>query len=481
VPKEIELKLEVTADGSKALLASGLLGTESEVADLRAVYFDTPDHALRRDGIALRIREKAGKAVQTIKTGVAGAGLFDRNEWEIPVIGSEPVMDERTPVPALLEALTDQLMPVFEVRARRHTFTVAGEGHEIEAVVDDVEIVAGDRSLNFHEVELELVSGSADALFALARKIDAVAPLRISVLSKSGHGYALLDAQPEAVKAEKLKLLPGMDIPGAFAAIAGNCLSQYRRNETILLERRAPEAVHQARVGLRRLRSAMTLFKKVLVGPELGRLNARIRDLAQVLGEARDLDVLIEQAPPEPILAALTAAREAAYTALEQTLASSEARLLPLDLSEWVAGGSWRNEAETQVTTLRKFAAKALNRTRRKTRSHGRHLAEIDVEARHQLRKDAKKLRYAIEFSGPLFAKDGERRKRKTFARALRHLQEYLGMLNDRATAETRLASLGLGDTPEATAFLRTWDDDALLADAAKARHSLLDAKPFWR
>ena len=476
--KEVELKLETTAEGREALLASGLLGDESEAADLRAVYFDTPDHLLRQHGLSLRIREKGGRAVQTVKSGGAGAGLFDRSEWELPVIVDAPVMDERTPVPGLLGADGSQLPPAFEVRAHRRTFRIVEERAEIEAVVDRVEIVAGERSLHFDEVELELASGSTEALFALAGRIGAIAPLRISVLSKSGRGYALLEALPEAVKAGKVRLSPDMDQPAAFAAIAQNCLSQYRRNEAILLERRAPEAVHQARVGLRRLRSAMTLFKQMLAGPELERLNGRVRDLAQVLGEARDLDVLIEQAPPEPILAKLSEAREAAYAALDAHLASNEARLLPLDLSQWIAGGSWRDGGGEP---LREFAAHSLDRARRKTRKHGKHLAGIDAEARHQLRKDAKKLRYTVEFMSPLFDKTGERRKRKKFARALRDLQEQLGALNDRATAEARLASLGLAGTPEAEGFLTNWDSDSLLADAAEARHALLDAKPFWR
>jgi CHAD domain-containing protein len=272
-----------------------------------------------------------------------------------------------------------------------------------------------------------------------------------------------------------------MDLVSAFAAIANACVKQYRLNEAILLERHVPEAVHQARIGLRRLRSAMTLFKALLAGSDCDRLNARLRDLAQCLGEARDLDVLFAQAGPGPIRERLGHAREAAHSAMQRRLKGKTTRLLLLDLSEWIADGRWRSDPATRElreTPLPQFAAAALDRLRRKLAKDGRHLAALDIEARHRVRKDAKKLRYAVEFLAPLF---DAKARRKRFSKALEALQDDLGALNDRATAEERLASLGLVGTPEVAQYLSHWQTGNLIEDAARARHALLEVKPFWR
>lgn len=481
MPKEIELKLEIAPDGAKALLASDLFGEECGEEALHATYFDTPKHELRRHGHSLRIRNSGAMAVQTIKSGDIAAGLFTRGEWELPVVGKRPIADSRTPVSDLLSKRIDELVPLFDVPAVRRKYRLRSGEAEIEIAVDQAEAVAGERAVRFCEVELELLAGSSAALFELARRIDAVAPVRISVQSKAERGYGLLDRLPASVKADEIPLDPRMDLPTAFAAIASACLKQYRLNEAILLERYVPEAVHQARIGIRRLRSAMVLFKQLLAGPERDGFNARLRELAQCLGEARDLDVLAGKAEPGPVLERLNLARDAAHAAVARKLRSRSTRLLLLDLTQWIADGAWRRESATQElrdTPLPEFAVEALDRLRRKTAKHGRHLASLDPEARHQVRKDAKKLRYGVEFLAPLF---GAKTRLKKFVKTLTALQDDLGGLNDRATAEERLAALGLAGTPDGDAFLAGWKTENLLEDAAKARHALLDVKPFWR
>ncbi len=480
---EIELKLETGPQGAEALLASGLLGACRQKT-LHATYYDTPDHVLRRHGLTLRIRRSAGAAIQTAKSGEAGAGLFARQEWELPVADDVPVADPRSPLPELLGPRFGELAPQFEVVVTRRVAVLREDGAEIEAVVDEAEIRTAGRCARFHEVELELLSGPESALFDLARRIGTVSATRLGTLSKAERGYRLLGPLSRAIKAGDLALDRHATLPAAFASIAADCLRHYLLNEAILLDQPVPEAIHQARVGLRRLRSAMVLFRPLLPGPERAALNARLRDLAQVLGEARDLDVLSAETRPGLLLDRLTQAREAAYAGMTRTLHAPEARLLPLDVAEWLAAGAWRHDPATAAlreTPLRAFAADALDRLRRKADRHGRHLAALEPEARHRLRKDVKKLRYAVEFLGGLFDKPGETRRRKAFGKALARLQEDLGALNDHATAEARMAALGMAGTEEAERFLAQWDSHALLKDAAKARHALLEAKPFWR
>lgn len=478
--QEIELKLEIAPASVAALIASDLIADQGSEVVLNATYFDTPDHELHRQGHSLRIRNAEGVAVQTVKSGDAAAGLFSRGEWELPVAGRSPIADTRTPVSDLLATRIDELLPLFDVATSRHKFVLRFEGSEIEVAVDHAEAKAGPRSTVFCEVELELLAGEPAALFALARKIDDLAHIRISVQSKAERGYQLLGPLADRARAGTVPLDPAMDLPAAFAAISGDCLKQYRLNEAILLDRYVPEAVHQARIGLRRLRSAMVLFRDLFAGPERDRINAGLRDLAQCLGEARDLDVLTARAGPGPLLDRLGQARDTAHAAMNRKLRAKATRMLMLDISEWVAAGSWRSDAATEALRampLAEFAAARLDRLRRKVAKHGRHFAELEPEARHRVRKDAKKLRYGVEFLQSLF---DAKARRKKFARALEALQDQLGALNDRAAAEERLASLGLAGTPEVEEFLANWRTGNLIEAAAEARRDLLEVKPFW-
>lgn len=473
LPKELELKLELSEEGVETLAASRLLHRQVEDAELNATYFDTADHALQAEGLSLRIRRSGGKRKQTIKADKGSAGLFDRGEWELDVDGDRPVTDHRMPLDRF-----DPVMPLFEIPVRRRTSRVGG----IEVALDQGEAVAGERREAIREVELELLDGDPAVLFDLARKIGGKTPVRIGVLSKAERGYRLLAERPVSVHAGKVRLDPDAAVADAFAQIAQGCLRQYRLNENILLDQPNSEAVHQARVALRRLRSAMTLFKDVL-GAERQALSGRLRDLARVLGDARDLDVLSARVEPGLLADRLQVARDKAYLAMARALKAKATRRLPLDLVEWIALGEWRGDPETarlRETPLKVYAAKALDRQRRKLRKHGRHLAELSPEDRHQVRKDAKKVRYAVDFLGSLFGE--EKQQRKTFKHALKDLQEALGVLNDQVAAEELLTVLKLAKTKEGRVFLARGAENtaALLEAAVEARHKLLEVGPFW-
>lgn len=484
--EETELKLDVSHDGLAALDAAGLLGACTGDANLRATYFDTPDMELWRNAMSLRIRNEGRKSLQTIKhPAIAGGGITQRREWEMPVkYRNPPVPAIQSPVAELLETHGGPLKPVFDIVAHRRTWHLTTVGAQLEVSADDGEAVAEERRRPFREIEIELLSGHPAAVFALARRIDAVVPVRLGVLAKVERGFRLLAAEPDSEGADDVVLPPGISPAEAFAAIGHSCLRQYRLNEAIILQGATHEAVHQARVALRRLRSAMVLFRKLLPGEDAQHLAERIRTLAQALGDARDLDVLSTMTEPGLVHDTIETARIAAHTRLQGVLADDEARQLMIDLAEWLHLGAWRTDPATaavRALPLRDFAVKALDRLRRKVRRHGRHLIALEEEARHQLRKDVKKLRYGVEFLGQLFDGAKQKRHRKAFLKALKKLQTRLGDLNDLATAETRLTALGLIGIPEGERFLGNWRKSKLLRRAADFRHDLLDEKPFWR
>ncbi|AGH51986.1 ceramide glucosyltransferase (plasmid) [Sphingomonas sp. MM-1] len=484
---EIELKLDLTPEAANALEAAALLPGNPDIAEQRSIYFDTPDHRLSKAGLSLRIRRSGKKRIQTVKAdGASAAGLFMRSEWERPVDSDTPVLDDTTPIRALLGGATDTIAPAFEVWIERRTWII-GEGEAtIELVLDRGEAVAGERSSPICEIELELKQGNPAALFALARRIDAVAPVRLGVQSKAERGYRLTGRAPTMVKAEPVTLGAGMTAAEAFRHIVQSCVRQFRLNEALLLllSGREAGALHQARVALRRLRSAFSIFKPVIGGKDHLALRGELRWLASELADARNLDVLLERAGPGALHDRIAAAREAAYDRVGEVLASARVRALMPGLAEWTASGDWLDApgaAGDRDQPARDFAVTALDRYRRKVKKGGRDLAHIDDEARHEVRKDAKKLRYASEFFTSLFERKRERRRYKRFVDALENLQDQLGALNDLAAAPQLVGQLGLADDPDAARLLAEGKCETLLEAAVDAHDDLIDMKRFWR
>lgn len=483
--QEVELKLEIAPEGAEALVASGLLPGDPSIAPLRSVYFDTPGQNLSAAGFSLRVRETPHGRIQTVKAaGTAAAGLFARPEWERGVDGDMPVLDDTTPIRALLGRKVHDIGAVFAVEVERRVWVVPWEEATIEIALDRGEVVAGERRAPVCEIELELKGGSPSALFSFARRIDAVTPARLGVLNKAERGFRLLGPAMRAVKAEPMALAADMSAAEAFRRIADVCLRQFRLNEP-LIDRGNVEALHQARVALRRLRSAFSIFRPMLEDDTFERLREELRWLAGSMADARDIDVLTARTDAGTLRAKLEEARRRAYDEAEAALASERARAVMLDLSEWLALGGWLtlpSGEEARGQPAGDFAAAALDRFRKKVKKGGKDLAELEDETRHEVRKDAKKLRYAAEFFAPLFQQKRQKRRARRFLAALETLQDRLGELNDLATAPDLIARIGLDGDPAAAALLGATDDRQTLVEAAaEALDALVDTKRFWR
>jgi CHAD domain-containing protein len=207
------------------------------------------------------------------------------------------------------------------------------------------------------------------------------------------------------------------------------------------------------RVALRRLRSAVSVFRPALDCPELEAARAGLKALSARLGPTRDWDVFLGETAPavsamfpdEPKLARLIAAgerrRREHHAALRDFLRSAEFRRLGIGLA-WLAGArSWRpasQEGPTPAVPLLDFAADVLHRRLRNLRGTD-DIAGLDMPALHALRLKAKRARYAAEIFAPLYPGKAPRR----FIQRLTALQDALGRLNDRATADRLLAELG--------------------------------------
>jgi CHAD domain-containing protein len=233
----------------------------------------------------------------------------------------------------------------------------------------------------------------------------------------------------------------------AFRSIATACLRHFRLNEIALLAGRDPEALHQARVALRRLRSALTLFRHAVRGKDYQDLRQELRWFAGQFGEARNLDVLLAADEPPPFPAdgklreALQAERDAAYDRVMAAIESERTRALVLRLALWLELGGWRFKPRADGN-IRALATHQLERQWRKVRRRGAELGTLDADAEHQLRIDIKKLRYSAEFLASLYPSKPEAGRCKSFIAALKELQERLGVANDSRVASTVIARL---------------------------------------
>jgi triphosphatase len=257
---------------------------------------------------------------------------------------------------------------------------------------------------------------------------------------------------------------------------------------------RQPEAVHQARVATRRLRSALSLYRPAAC-PELTAASVAVKHCADTLGAARDWDVflagtglaLTAAKPGDPrialLLRAATRQRDAGYTSLAEYLAGPAFRHLTIDLATAAVLAPWQR-APTRDPLLdaptAPFAAAVLARRLRRVRQRARGLETLPVDGLHELRKDCKRLRYAAEF----FAHAFPGKHTKLYLRRLSMLQEELGTLNDAATAGLLLAQLGRAGRGYAGGVV----DGIATASAIPARARIEEswkrfkrAEPFWK
>jgi inorganic triphosphatase YgiF len=483
--REIELKFACGPDDLAAVLAAAPPG-DDENRELISVYFDTADLALQKAGASLRVREQEGKRVQTLKRG---EGL-DREEYEAPIEGLAPNPD-LGPLPSLAPRGAD-LRPVFNVRVNRRQRTFRYGDAVIELALDQGEVSGGEQKSPICEVELELKSGPPSALFALARELSAAAPLYLTFDSKAARGHALVaGADQTARKNRAAKLSDDATVGEAFQAVALKALAQIAANAASLRGQPGPETVHQLRVGARRLRSALTTFKPAVADEGLEAVKADLKWLSHACDAARNLDVFADEtlapaeagAEPPPgakaLRKAIDAERRRAWSQAAETASSERFRALMIDVTAWVEAGAWRN-GKAAAEPIQDFAGHALKRHRKKFEKR-RSVADTGNDgARHKLRIEAKKLRYAVEAFSSLYG----RKRVSRYLDSLKDLQDVMGALNDLVTTEPLLSGLNL--SPEAAfaagelAGRKAVGKPRLVARAAKAAKRLSGGEPVW-
>ena len=504
---ETELKFEVAPQDLRKLKASlGLSRKPSTEENLLSVYFDTPDHKLSRNGVSLRVRHKGDKRLQTVKfEGFDGS--FRRGEWESEIKGDVPNLRKARGTaldPLLTGRLKHGLRQVFKTRVHRTIVPVSIDGSRIELALDSGQVSAGRRSAFISEIELQLKRGNAGAVFKLARKLAKLVPAKLELKSKAERGYDLIDDKPVgAVAAEKIKLRRGTSTADAFRIIGWSTLRHIAANET-MVQNSDSEGVHEMRVGLRRLRAAISLFSKLFGDKQTEQIKSGLKWLEKgELAPARDLDVY-EKGAVEPLRRtfsakrgmkeleeALVSRRAAAFGEAKAVIDSPRYHCLLLDTVEWLENGDWiKHSGRYGDRPVEQFAINVLARRTKKITKQAKRLRELDPQQRHKLRIAVKKLRYAHQFFGHIFAGPKAKRRLSASKACLTDLQDHLGALTDITVHQKLAPKLAAGTSQtkaRALAFAagivsgREQSKVEPLLDAAdKDARKFARLRPFW-
>lgn len=478
IPSEIEVKLVALPDVLDVLRRHPLLAGEDHVSTLITTYYDTIGGKLRRGGATLRIRDDGQAREQTLKLASTGKASVRRSEWTCQPSGEQPDKSAMPPAAqkVLLRLLDNSVLePLGVTRIERTTRRIRYGNSTIEVAFDLGTIVAGQREVPACELELELIEGELADLLRLAGQLPLGPGLHWSVRNKGERCQDLaFDLAPSATRAKSLRLAPGTVVAAGFQTIAWSCLSQLLANFPLVIDTGDPEAVHQSRVAIRRLRAAFSLFRDVIEDSKLPVLRAELKAVANALGSARDLHVLVRQVGDNGELRRHLEALLADATRSVQAMLSTGAfQHLLFDISLWIESGDWLTAASDKDTDLREFAASELARRRRKLSAASGKLLDMPDTARHRLRINAKKLRYGCEFFASLFRDKVANKQRGAFAKALSRLQDSLGELNDMAVATARQESWFTGLEPITAAKLAA-ELGELLNERHKSRRKLV-------
>lgn len=507
-PREVELKLLCTPAVLHKLMASSALLTQlspPSASNLLSTYFDTPGRDLSKSGIILRLRQGNDGMVQTLKADDSDTPAVARDCVEIEtLLAKTRTTPDLTRLPdewqkKLSALIADQMLePTISTRINRHlAHWKDGKGTEIEIAFDEGEMTVGKASLPICEIELELKAGHAAGLYELALALLAQAPLLVGTRSKAQRGFDLLDQrQPEAFKAGPLTLSREASLEDAYAQILSHCLTHLLGNERAIIQRQDIEALHQARVALRRLRSAFTVFGGVIGGDATDELAQEAKWIGNSVGRARDHDVFVmdiltpafKANKPDEAMFHLQAVTEIARKkAWEQTciaLTSTRYAQFQLRLGHYLAAQDWRPLAAYDVLaagSAQVFADAALDKRLSSVMRLGRDIADLDTSDRHELRKRLKKLRYTLGFFASLYPRSAV----KSYLDDLGRLQDVFGSLNDVAMATTILERLVANDPELAgpAAQILAWHEEKATADwkaALKLWQRFSRHDPFW-
>ncbi len=435
---ETERKYELAPGQQLPSLAA--LATEGPVTsfDLVATYYDSPDCRLARARRVLRRREGGHDEGWHLK--LPGERADERLELQAPLAHRRPPAELRELVEDLLAGAA--LVPLATLRTHRSELQLLGVDGALLAVTttDDVVATAGPDRQEWREAEVELAAGDPALLDQVEAVLAAAGIPRSGSASKGGQALRGRIAAAEAAD------------PAAAGTVlldyAGRQLGTLQANEAAT-RADGPDAVHKSRVATRRLRSTLKTYAGVL-GPGVDRLRAELRWHAELLGAARDAEVLTERLAaalaelPQPVDDAVTRlvsdslarTHGAAHTRLVESMDTERYEALHAGLEGFLTDPGLPAVAdEPAKVVLTPMLGQAVRRVRRLARRAAAQPGDLGLW--HEVRKAAKAARYGAEVLVPVLGDRAEDWRARWEA-----VTEALGAVQDCVVAQAVIGDL---------------------------------------
>jgi CHAD domain-containing protein len=487
-PKPV-LEFDIAAADLPRLLRSPALvarrdGRARSVA-LRTVWHDTAAGELAADGLAIA---EQGGSWRLEKLQPNGNG-----DW--PPATPAPVLAEAASAELLRPDLTGALVPVAAFTGRHRSFPLRAA--EVPA---RLEVLEGElRGVARDQAACRLVfSGPPGSMAALAIELDGQVRLQVPRAGLAAGAFAV--AHEQDAPARQLgtpQIPPGLNLSDAIGLVIGHLTDVILHWLPLTRAGDVPEPVHQSRVAVRRLRSALAVFRRATPDAPFAAFGVELKELAVRLGAARDWDVFLggtgeavqtafaDDKRVAALLAAAARKRAAAYAGLDSYLRGDAWHQLALRTALLPTARPWQETAdaaqlERLAAPAAEFAVVALQRQRKRVLAAGEDFATLAPLALHEVRKQAKKLRYCSEFFAPMFGAKAVRR----FVERLVDLQEALGAVNDGSVAAALMTELTGGtDRAFAVGVVRGYVaaiGAPAASEAARAWRKFAQASPFW-
>ena len=494
---EFELKFQVDAPNRAAVEAAVARG-RSHRARLRARYYDTADGALAARHIVLRVRKEDGAWMQTAKA--PGASPVERLEHNVelpPVRASEvplPLIGRHDGTPvgeriaqALRQAGHDpaeaELVPLYGTDVWRTTREMRSGDALVELAFDVGEVRSGDRRRPLCELEIELKFGSASSMLELARRWRGRYGLWLDTVSKSQHGERLArdQAYGPPTKARAPQLDADADGPQVFRAVLDSCLAQMLPNASeVAAGSPDPEHVHQLRVGIRRLRTALREMAGFAPAVDPA-WEPVLAETFRALGRQRDRDHVLQVVQPQMLAHGAPpfefGAASGEIPEPKSVVRAASFQAVLMDLIAAALPSHAEGELAKKGTSARKALRVRLSTLHRQVLRDGKRFDSLEPAEQHRVRKRLKRLRYLGEFAAPLFGRRAARR----FLEQLEPAQDALGAHND---AQMAMNACRDGAAHDGAAWFAVgWlaaNQPASAAQCRKALDKVADLRPFW-
>lgn len=458
--REVERKYDVPEDAPvpPLLHVTGVADVADPVQhELGAVYFDTADLALAAAGVTLRRRTGGDDAGWHLKRPLEDG---DREEVRLPLGRAVRTVPKALLGQVRVHVRDRPVTPIATVSTQREVHRLLdGDGAVLAELCDDIVTASTpsgprrqepDGTSTWREWEVELVSGDRGLLDAVEDVVRRAGAERSGGPSKLAR---VLDGRLPTPAGEQRR--PGRKGPATAVVQA------HLREQVAELQARDPQVrrdehdgVHKMRVATRRLRSALATFRPLLDREVTEPLRNELTWLAGVLGQARDAEVMRDR------LAALLAAEPADLVVgpvtrrlrrdLQESYRSAHRQVLQtLDSDRYfrLLDGLDALVEELPTTGLAAQQAREVlpERVRREYKRLRRHVGAAEAagtpaerdERLHDVRKSAKRARYAGEALVEVFGRPAEK-----FAKAAKGVQEVLGDHQDSVVARDLLVGI---------------------------------------